>query len=256
MLWWHEAGLHSVTSAVPFRWRDAGKPSVAPDAPPADLNSESKQAPTPSDRQPMSAPPAAPALRLVTPASASATPNDMAAFRAWLESDAAQPEASWHGPICLPSATVGAKLLVLIDMPGEAFDVPALPLDPAQARFMGAMLSSIGLTLADVAFAPLAYRRPPGGLIDYETAATLGRRMRHYLSLTRPKAALILGDRTNRAVNATQGAASPGHLSEINIESGILKVAALASPEHLMRRPIAKANSWRTLCLLQGVVAA
>jgi len=183
-------------------------------------------------------------------------PKDIAAFRDWLANDAAQPEAGWHGPICLPSATTGAKLLVLTDMPGEAFDDPALPFDAAQARFMSAMLSSIGLTIGDVAFAPLTYRRPPGGLIDDETAANLGRRMRHYLSLARPKAALILGDRTNRAVNTTQGAATPGHLSEINIESGILKVAALASPEHLMRRPIAKAKSWQTLCLLQGVVAA
>jgi uracil-DNA glycosylase family 4 len=182
-------------------------------------------------------------------------PGDLATFRTWLAQDRTQPEVSWHGPVCLPSATIGATLLVLTDMPGETIDDPALPFDPAQARFMGAMIAAIGLRMDDVAFAPLTFRRPLGGVIDDETAAILARRMRHYLGLARPKAVLILGDRTNRALNTTQAASGPGHLSEINLDGGILKVAALASPEHLMRRPTAKAKSWQTLCLLQGVFA-
>ncbi len=97
-------------------------------------------------------------------------------------------------------------------------------------------------------------RRAPGGLLDNDIARDLARRMRHYLGLARPRAALILGDKTSRALLAAQAAPAPSNLPEINHDGGTMPVAALAGPELLMRRPLAKAASWQTLRLLSKVV--
>jgi len=242
-LWWREAGLHSLTSPEAHGW-------LAPDVAPTEV------APVETPRQRVAEPAKVVPIRAPGhPANAPFMPSDLAAFQSWLAADETQPEAAWNGPLFLPPAVTNARLLILCDMPDDAAAGPALPLSGAATRFVEAMLSAIGLTLDDVAFAPLAIRPAPGGLLDEATVATLAVRMRHYLGLARPQAALILGDKTSRALIAAQAAPTPGNLPEINHGSGTLPVAALAGPELLMRRPLAKAASWQTLRLLRGVIA-
>ncbi len=239
-LWWRDAGLHSLASREAHGW-------LGPDAAPAEV------APTAElPRQHVAE--AAKVIPIRAP-HAPFMPSDPAAFRAWLVQADAQPEGAWSGPLFLPPEAANARLLILCDMPDDAAAGPALPLSGVATRFVEAMLSAIGLSLDDVAFAPLAMRRPPGGLLDDATVATLTVRMRHYLGLARPQAALILGDRTSRALLAAQAAPAPGNLPQINHEGHTLPVAALAGPELLMRRPLAKAASWQTLRLLNGVIA-
>lgn len=183
-------------------------------------------------------------------------PGDLAAFRVWAATDPAQPEAQWNTALFpLPEACTG-KLLILTDMPGEDADPVSGPLAPAPGRFIGAMLAAIGLPQDQAAFATLALRRPPGGLLDESDLALLGGRLRHFLDLAAPRAVLILGDRTNRATFGTQRESHIKNLTEIRVGQGMIKLAALASPEHLMRRPAAKANSWASLRLLKGVFDA
>ncbi len=238
-LWWREAGLHSLTSPAAHGWLAADE--SAPASAVAEL-----------PRQRVAE--AATVVPIRAP-DAPYMPRDLAAFRAWLAQEEAQPEAGWSGPMFLPPEATSARLLILCDMPDDVATGPALPLSGAATRFVEAMLSALGLALDDVAFAPLAMRRPPGGLLDDATVRTLAARMRHYLGLASPRAALILGDRTSRALLAAQAAPAPGNLPQINHDSGTLPVAALAGPELLMRRPLAKAASWQTLRLLNGVIA-
>ena len=241
-LWWREAGLHSAVSAEAHGW----------------LADPVQEAPAPVET-------ARPVARLAQPAPAApirpvanpagrAMPGDLAAFREWLAQAEDQPESGWPGPVFLPSATANARLVVITDMPDDGAGDPALPFAPSTARFMTAMLAAIGLTPGEVAFAPLAVRRPPGGLLDERSVKTLATRMRHYLGLARPQAALILGDRTSRALIAVRDAGPAGSLPHINHDGGTLPVAALAAPELLMRRPMAKAASWQTLRLLTGAM--
>src|SRR5690606_17306978 len=138
--------------------------------------------------------------------------------------------------------------------PDDGWSEGPLPYVGQTARFVTAMLGAIGLRAEETAFAPLAMRRPPGGLLDERAIAALAERMRHYLGLARPRAALILGDRTSRALIAPQSPPTPGSLPEINHAGGRLASAALAAPELLMRRPMAKAASWQTLRLLHDAI--
>jgi len=187
-------------------------------------------------------------------------PTDLAAFRAWLVDDPAQPEAAWHGAFFLPPAREAMRLLVLCDMPEDGAapeaDGTALPFTGARARLVTAMLGAIGLAPEEVGFASLCTRRPPGGLVDEESFEGLTGRMRHYLALARPQAALILGDRTSRALLAAHGGTRSERLPEIHHAGGTVPAAAVAGPELLMRRPMAKAASWQALRLLHGTISA
>ena len=241
--WWREAGLHSATSGHAHGWL-AEPVAEAPVAP----SRVAEAAPAvPS----ATVTPIRPAL---APAPAQPMPGDLASFRAWLAQDGAQPEAAWTGPIFVPPAKEQARLIVLCDMPDVDASDGALPFADAAARFVTAMLGAIGVKPDEAAFAPLAMRRPPGGLLDDATTVALTVRMRHYLGLARPRAALILGDRTSRALLAAGAPLGAANLPEINHAGGTVPVAALASPDLLMRRPLAKAASWQTLRLLSGVL--
>ncbi|MBO9580007.1 MAG: hypothetical protein J7498_03875 [Sphingobium sp.] len=237
-LWWREAGLHSETSLEPHGWLAEPAAEASP------------LAAAPLQRPRVAESTAATPIRADN---AQAMPSSLADFRAWLQ-EQPQPETLWSGPLFLPSEAVNARLLVICDMPDEGAQSDTVPFAPPTARFVAAMLTAIGLDLEHVAFAPLAMRRAPGGLLDNEIARSLAQRMRRYLALARPQAALILGDKTSRALLAAQVSTNSANLPEINHDGGTLPVAALAGPDLLMRRPLAKAASWQTLRLLHGML--
>lgn len=251
-LWWRDAGLHSAVAPSPRPWlsrepvpaNDAAPPPFEVAAPPTQVNVQVQPA-TP-------APP--------PPAGVQAMPADLAGFRDWLANDPAQPEAAWLGPFFLPPARVSMPLLVLCDMPEDgampADDGTALPYAGGSARLVAAMLSAIGIGMDDVGFASLCTRRPPGGVIDDESFTALTERMRQYLALARPRAALVLGDRTSRALLAAHGGTRGLGLPQIHHVGGTVPAAAIAGPELLMRRPMAKAASWQALRLLHGTMTA
>ncbi len=150
----------------------------------------------------------------------------------------------------MPPAQQGARLLLIVEMPTPgATDVVSL-LEAGQRRFIDAMLTSLGRPTDDVALLSMAARRPPGGVLDEETLTLLTMRMMHYLSLAQPKAALILGDRMSRALLGMQWNPRAAGLPMVNHPAGTIRAAALASPDLLMGRPMAKARSWQALRLL------
>ena len=242
--WWREAGLHTAIEAEPHGWRQG-------------LSAPFWQ------RDAASAPEAARPVAAVLPRIAEAVapriapaptgmPDTLPAFLDWLAGDAHQPEAAWDSPLILPPAESEAKLLMLVEMPAATATEAASLFDPGQRRFLEAMLASIGIGADKVAFAALATRRPPGGLLDEETLGKLTARMTHYLGLARPRTAIILGDRTSRALIGSQWRPSAEGLQKINHPHGTISTLALASAELLMSRPAAKARSWQALRLLPG----
>jgi len=237
---WREAGYHTAIDTQPHGWR----PGLPPPFWQRNVASVPVAAAAPA--QIAEAAPARP-----KPAG---MPADLPAFLDWLAQDENQPEASWDGASILPPANLSGKLLLLVEMPiMGAADSDSL-IDPAQRRFLAAMLASIGIGSDDAAIAPLAMRRPPGGLLDEDMLGKLARRMRHYLSLARPQATIILGDRTSRALIGAQWQPGAESMQSLDLASGSMRTLALAAPDLLMNRPAAKMRSWQTLRLLRGVL--
>jgi hypothetical protein len=245
--WWREAGLHTAIDAAPHGWREA------PAAPfwqrDAGAVREAKQAaPVSVPQQPRVAEVVAPAPR------PTAMPDALPAFLDWFGSDAGQPEAAWDGALILPPAIEHARLLVIIEMPGISASDSATLVEPGQRRFIDAMLASLGIKPEEAPCVSLAARRPPGGLLDEATLGRLAQRMTHYLGLTAPGAAIILGDRTSRALIGSHWTPAGDGLHKINHGEGRVEAVSLPGLDLLMGRPAAKAKSWQTLRLLQGML--
>jgi hypothetical protein len=187
-------------------------------------------------------------------------PNELPALLDWIGNNQTQPEAVWDGALILPPALERARLLIIVEMPHIAATDSATLLDPAQRRFVQAMLASLSIRPDDILIAPLAARRPPGGLLDEATLTQLAARMRHYLALARPGAAILLGDRISRALVGSQwapgGAPGGDALQKINHGGGTIEAVSLPGLDLLMGRPAAKAKSWQALRQLQGTLNA
>jgi len=251
--WWHEAGLHTATVDTAHGWRGEQAPPFwrrARPVAPARAVTE-RPAATPAD-------PVRPALipsAISSPVS-DPIPQELPAFLDWLAQDAGQPETGWDGALILPPATQGAQLIVIVEMPAPAATDAASLLEAGQRRFVEAMLASVGLAPDDASLVGMTTRRPPGGVIDEATLTVLANRMTHYLGLARPQAAIILGDRTSRALLGTQWNPRAPSLPQLNHRAGTIPAVALAGADLLMNRPMAKAKSWQALRLLHEARAA
>lgn len=247
--WWHEAGLHTAIDEaahgwlgeqpVPFWRRET--PVAQPRVMPAETVAPARTA---------SAPVA------LAPTSSTAMPTSLPVFLDWLAQDMAQPEASWDGALILPPAQQAVRLMVIVEMPAPGAQDVASMLEAGQRRFLNAMLASLGMPLGDTALTAMATRRPPGGVLDEATLTQLAARMTHYLGLARPEAAIILGDRTSRALLGTQWNPRAAGLPQLNHPSGRMRTVALANLDLLMARPVAKATSWQALRLLNEAINA
>ncbi|MBB5986367.1 hypothetical protein [Sphingobium lignivorans] len=247
-LWWRDAGLHCATESGAHGWRTARPAPFWQETPGAD------RAQPPE----ISAAPAlttAPVAHAPAPASIAAPmPGDLPAFLAWLASDPDQPEATWSGPQILPPLREQMRLLFIVEMPWAQASDGETVLAPEQRHFVEAMAASLGLNADDMAIASLATRRPPGSLLDEATLARLAERMTHYLGLARPGGAVILSDRTSRALIGAPWRPGMDILPEIAHSGGGTSAVALPGPDLLMNRPAAKARSWQALRLLHGVL--
>jgi hypothetical protein len=245
--WWREAGLHTAIDPAPHGWREApAAPFWQRDAAPS---GDTKEA------APVSAPPQPRMAEVVAPAPhPTSMPGTLPAFLDWLGSDTGQPEATWDGALILPPAIERTRLLVIIEMPTIGASDSATLVEPGQRRFIDAMLASLGLRPDEAPCVSLAARRPPGGLLDEATLTRLAQRMTHYLGLTGPGAAVILGDRTSRALIGPHWTLTGDGLQKVNHGEGRIEAVSLPGLDLLMGRPAAKAKSWQALRLLQGML--
>ncbi|MDF0542809.1 uracil-DNA glycosylase family protein [Sphingobium sp. H39-3-25] len=246
MAWWALAGVDCAVDEAPVDWLRA------PPAPAkAGLARNIHTAMRSGDGGPTSAAdaavakPAAPATRL---------PADLVAFRRWLADSPDIIEGQWPGPRVLPSEATGAELMVITDMP-DADDIATGALLAGDAgKLFDAMLAAIGIARAQCHVASLAVARPIGGLMGDEDLAPLAERMLHHIALAAPKRVLLLGDRTGRALAATEGGAAlrdaPKGLRPVNYPGGMIDAIATLHPRLLLKQPEAKAECWQQLQFL------
>lgn len=250
-LWWREAGLLHATDDAPHRWRE---PQVAPfwqrDRAHPEQMAASLVAEAPTRVEPATA-----KLAVATPSTPAQTmPQELGAFLDWLKTDASQPEFNWTGALITAPNLVEQPLMLIVDMPAPDATDPSSLLEGSQRRLANALLASIGLPADAVPALSLSMRCAPAGVMDEDVQSRLGKRMVHYLGLARPKAAILIGDRTSRAIIGKSWSPNASGLLNIDHHGGTTSLVTLPGFEMLMSRPAAKARSWQTLRLLHGIL--
>ena len=180
-----------------------------------------------------------------------ALPDTLEAFAAWRIGDEA-PEARWHMPLATPQNVEQAKLMVVFDLPeGEAGESDRF-LDPASSRLFDRMLAAVGLNREEVALTSLALARPATGQVPAADIGRLAEITRHHVSLIDPARVLLMGEAVNRALFGSESGTNRGNLHAINHQGRHFPTIASYHPRFLIRRPVAKADSWKHLQLLFG----
>lgn len=233
LAWWSLAGVDACVGESPTDW--FARPTLVQNA----------TAPVASPRpaSPIAAPPAP-------------MPATLDAFHDWLARATDQPEARWIGNPVAPVGPADARLMVLLDMPedtGPGSHGDNGHLGPDADRLLNGILRAIGLDRDAIYLASLCIRRPPGGVLSDEQAALLATRMQHQIMLARPRALLMLGDGTSRAMTATSGLAAGENLHFVNHSGGKVPAIGTFHPRFMLSQPLAKAECWRALQNLTGI---
>lgn len=227
-----------IASALQW-WRDAGVDVELQDAP----------------RDWLSAP-AAPARGVaVLPTAAPAQlPATLEAFATWRVGPDA-PEAGWGGQPLAAQGPASAALMVLIEMPEREDPGEGRLLGGACGRLFDRMLAAIGLARDNVHVASIATVRPVAGRIPREAVLPLATIARHYVSLVRPKALLLLGNAPCQVMFEDLCQSARGNLRALNHDGAITALASF-HPQQLLERPQLKAESWKDLQMLAARLRA
>jgi DNA polymerase len=215
--WWSLAGVECSVDEIPVNWL---RPVAVPVARPKISHEALREAPL---------------------------PETLDGFHQWLGQDHRLQEAGWAGPRILPTGNSGAAVMVICDMP-EMEDGPEGRLLSGEAGILfDAMLGALSLSRAEVYLASLAIARPPGGLFSAEDEASLASRMRQQIALAAPQRAILMGEKTNRALSAADASAPEIGLRTLNHAHGTVNAVAIRHPRFLLRQPAAKAQTWLAL---------
>lgn len=227
MDWWALAGVDMAVADSPRGWLGEQKQGlVAPAQPDND----------------------APAVLAATlAATPPAMPDTLPAFIDWLANAADLPEARFPGDRILPRTVVGARLLVITDVPTDEDMAAGRLLSGADGKLLGAMLTAIGLGEAEVSVASLLLTRPAGGMGDARIWAGAAARMRQYIALTAPGGLLVFGDQASRALGETDSAGNVELSGNINHMDLMNRAMRFPAPYILMRYPARKAAVWAEL---------
>lgn len=222
--WWVEAGVDTSIAETPRDWL----------APPVRVT------PAPTAPQP----------------SATALPDNLAAFQRFLAEREYVPAAPPPRRRAAPFGDPAAGLTIVVDMP-DAGDLEAHGLLAGEcARLFDAMLAALGRTRDTVYVAPLSPARIAGGRIGGETAEALARLMRHHIALVRPRAVMLMGEESCRALLGLNRAEARGRLRPLNHAGGIVPAMVTPHPRTLRQHPAAKADAWREMRRLIGELTA
>jgi uracil-DNA glycosylase len=181
-------------------------------------------------------------------------PASLEALVAWLGRPETLPEL---GPRRIaPSGSIAGGLMLLTDMP-DIEDVSSDTLIAGTAgRLLDAMLGAIGRDRTSAYLAALAPGRPATGKLDEKQETELGRIARHHVGLIRPRALLMLGDATIRALTGSGLAQARGSIHHINLDGGKVPAIATFHPRFLLQQPARKADAWADLRMLMEIMTS
>ena len=221
--WWIEAGVDTSIAEMPRNWLAS---PVCPAGPVAAVT-----------------------------AKPAALPDDLAGFRAFLAERDYLPGAPPPSRRAAPFGDPDAGLMIIADMPDPA-DLASRRLFGGDcARLFDAMLAALGRTRETVYVAPLSPARIAGGRIAADIAEPLARLMRHHISLVRPRALMLMGGAACRALSGLGRAEARGDLRPVNHDGGTVPAVIIPHPRALRQHPAAKADAWREMRRLAGVLA-
>ncbi len=224
--WWVEAGVDTAVAETPRNWLAAPAKPAAPVTTPK---------------------PTAPA--------ATALPDDLAAFQHFLATQDYMPGAAPPRRRLPPFGDPAAGLMIVTDMPDAADLETRALLGGECARLFDAMLAALGRARETVYVAPLSPARLTGGRIDAESGTALARLMRHHMTLARPRALMLMGEETCRVLLGMSRAEARGDLRPLNHGGGMVPAMVIPHPRTLRQHPAAKADAWREMRRLIGVLA-
>lgn len=222
--WWEDAGVDCLIGETPRNWL-AEKPTAPAGTRPAPA------APDPIDAQ-------------------SPFPGQLDLFRAWLRDEPTLPYAAPDAPRLCPEGDPTAGLMLMIDMPAAADCAAGRLLADADGRLLDRMLAAIGRDRAAIYLAALSCLRAPDGRFSAAAAARCADIARHHIGLAAPRALLLLGDASAKALLGGAVSQVRGRWHDLETPSGPVRTLATFSPAFLLRQPVAKALAWADLQLL------
>jgi uracil-DNA glycosylase len=222
--WWSDAGVDTLIDEEPRDWL---RPKPKPD-----------DAPVPQ------APAAAPAE------AEAELPGQLNLFQAWLRDSETLPFAAPAAPRVCPSGDPASGLMILADMPsGEDCGAGAL-ISGEAGRLFERMLAAIGRDRDSIYLAALSCLRSPTGSFTTEAARQCATLARHQIGLVAPKAVLLLGDATAKALLGLSVAQARGRWHEIATHHGPVRALVTISPKQLLDAPRLKRLAWEDLQML------
>ncbi len=223
--WWRDAGLEQQFSDTPSNW-------LATPAP------ELQETP-----QSYTAPPPAPAPRVMIGGAAHGWPQDLAAFQHWWLAEPSLDGGQVAGRVA-PRGAAQTELMVLIDYP-EANDQENLLSGP-HGKLLDVLVAALGLTNEQVYLASVLPRHMPHPDWEALNAAGIAELTRHHVALAMPKRLISFGSHVSSLLGhdpANKAAGLP-HIYDVGGN-----VPAMAAPglDTLLARPRGKARLWSNL---------
>ncbi|HEX7857284.1 MAG TPA: uracil-DNA glycosylase family protein [Sphingobium sp.] len=232
--WWALAGVDVAVQEAPRDWLARQRPALSSATAPIP-HIPGSEAPT---LVPTSTP-SAPIAQIAAP-----MPDDLDSFMTWLANDPDQPEAAFSQARVLPQALPRPDMLVITDMPTQEDMGAGRLFSSADAPLLSGMLRSIGVERDKTATASLLLARPAGGIIEDALMRRATDRLLHFIRLVGPRAVILLGDRTSRAFEQTNGTVDGLSTHGINLDDGMISAMPLPAPFVLLKHPERKAAAW------------
>jgi DNA polymerase len=203
-------------------------------------------------KRPTATPPAASSGIEVAASGQGALPATLDLLNAWLMKPDNLP--AFGARRVASSGTTAAHVMVLGDMPDVEDMASGSLFSGASGRLLQAMLSAIGLDIADVHVASLAPARPASGRIPASIENELGRIARHRAALVDPRLVLLLGDATVRVLAGMSLSDARGREHSLNHDGGNVSAIATFHPRFLLQQPARKADAWADLRMVLEIM--
>lgn len=169
------------------------------------------------------------------------------AYLAWLAEGSDHPEAEFAAERITPDVGAEADVLLITDMPSVADMAAGRLFSGDEGDLARAMLRAVDIDARTCGMASLLLARPPGGMGDDALWSCAAERIRHLLTLVRPRLLLLFGDRTKRALcGATRGDPGP---PEALVNLGDREIRAISMPAAfiMLQQAGRKAAAWKDL---------
>ena len=239
--WWSDAGVDILIDEEPRDWLrpEPARSAVSDSAAPA----------------PEASPRAAPRARVAAPAPppqepAEELPGQIDLFQAYLRTSDRLSFAAPAAPRVCPAGDPASGLMIVTDMPTADDCAAGTLLSGETGRLFDRMLAAIGRDRDSIYLAALSCLRSPDGRLASDPAKNCATLARHHIGLVQPKAVLLLGDATAKALTGLSMAQARGRWHFIQTQSGPAKALVSIPPSFLLTHPAHKALAWADLQML------